>query len=80
MRKSKYLANRNFQKGNRENEGMDVIKEIIEENVPECIFTFKVPNKCGTGLKRHPLSHMLVTHQDTKDKEKILKTFREEKR
>lgn len=51
-------------------------KEIIEENFPECIFMFKVPNKCETGWKRHPLSHKLVTHQD---KEKILKTSEKEK-
>lgn len=44
-----YLSNRNLQEGNRENEEIEMSQEIIKENVLECIFIFKVPNKYGTG-------------------------------
>lgn len=44
-----YLSNRNLQEGNRGNEEIEMSQEIIKENVPECIFIFKVPNKYGTG-------------------------------
>lgn len=79
-----YLSNRNLQEGNRENEEIEMSQEIIKENVLECIFIFKVPSKYGTEpfsrMKKNLLSHMLLTHQDTSDKEKILKTSRERKR
>lgn len=41
------LSNRSLQKGNRENEGKEMIKEIIKKTVPECLYL-----KCLTSMEQ----------------------------
>lgn len=42
-----YLSNESLQKGSRENEEIEMIKEIIKDTVPECLYL-----KCLTSMEQ----------------------------